>query len=73
MLTRITDSKLPDWKAIDLNSTLKRAIFTLDFLKPTDIQARSLPSALQGRDIVGVAETVSTPTHQDIRGRRDPD
>lgn len=53
------ESSLPAWKSVQLHGTLKRAILALNFLKPTDIQAKALPSALNGRDIVGVAETVS--------------
>jgi superfamily II DNA/RNA helicase len=54
-----TDSELPEWSEIKLHNALKKALVALEFQKPTDIQTRSLPFALDGRDIVGVAETVS--------------
>jgi superfamily II DNA/RNA helicase len=53
------DSELPEWSEIKLHNALKKALVALEFQKPTDIQTRSLPFALDGRDIVGVAETVS--------------
>jgi len=56
-----TDSELPEWSEIKLHNALKKALVALEFNKPTDIQTRSLPFALDGRDIVGVAETVSHP------------
>lgn len=52
------DSLLPEWKAISLHSSLKRSLLASGFVKPTNIQARSLPAGLAGRDVVGVAETV---------------
>lgn len=54
----VSDSLLPEWKAISLHSSLKRSLLASGFVKPTDIQARSLPAGLAGRDVVGVAETV---------------
>ena len=54
-----TDSELAEWSEIKLHNALKKALVALEFNKPTDIQTRSLPFALDGRDIVGVAETVS--------------
>ena len=55
----MTDSELAEWSEIKLHNALKKALVALEFNKPTDIQTRSLPFALDGRDIVGVAETVS--------------
>jgi ATP-dependent RNA helicase DDX47/RRP3 len=41
---------------------LLEALTQMKFSKPTDIQAQAIPYALQGRDIIGVAETVSNST-----------
>ena len=57
--TLTADSELAEWSEIKLHNALKKALVALEFNKPTDIQTRSLPFALDGRDIVGVAETVS--------------
>lgn len=38
---------------------LLEALAQMKFSKPTDIQAQAIPHALQGRDVIGVAETVS--------------
>jgi ATP-dependent RNA helicase DDX24/MAK5 len=58
----MSDYSLPEWNKVELHNSLKQALLALEFLKPTGIQARSLPLALEGRDIVGVAETVSSPS-----------
>ncbi len=49
---------MPEWKELAISPAIKNGLFTLGFSKPTDIQAQSIPRALQGRDVVGVAETV---------------
>lgn len=54
------DKRLPAWKDVKLHATLKNGLVSLGFKKPTDIQRRAIPLALEGRDVVGVAETVST-------------
>ncbi|ORX35309.1 P-loop containing nucleoside triphosphate hydrolase protein [Kockovaella imperatae] len=56
------DALMPAWRDIDLNAALKRGLLGLGFNNPTEIQKRSLPLALSGRDIVGVAETGSGKT-----------
>ena len=38
---------------------LLEALEIMKFTKPTEIQAQAIPPALTGRDIIGVAETVS--------------
>ncbi len=38
---------------------LLEALDVMKFTKPTEIQAQAIPPALGGRDIIGVAETVS--------------
>ena len=54
-----TDALLPEWKGIDIHTSLKRALLGMGFVKPTEIQARAVAPGSSGRDIVGVAETVS--------------
>lgn len=54
------DTLLPDWKVFNLNPAIKRSIHVQNFLTPTEIQTRALPLALEGKDVIGVAETVRT-------------
>lgn len=58
----ITDALLPDWTGIDLHTALKRSLLALGFVKPTEIQRRSVGPGSSGRDIIGVAETGSGKT-----------
>lgn len=53
------DGLLPAWSGVPIHTALKQAMVRLGFVAPTDIQERAVPSALEGHDIVGVAETVS--------------
>lgn len=54
----VADELLPNWHSFQLHPRLCRALHSSQFLSPTPIQARTLPAAQEGRDIVGVAETV---------------
>ncbi|MCK5931929.1 MAG: DEAD/DEAH box helicase [Fulvimarina manganoxydans] len=45
------------FQAFGLAETLTRALSRLSIETPTPIQARALPAALEGRDILGVAQT----------------
>ncbi|KAI0356068.1 DEAD-domain-containing protein [Trametes cingulata] len=58
------DSKtlLPAWDPFHLHPQLGRALFAKKFTDPTPIQAQTLPLALKGKDVVGVAETGSGKT-----------
>lgn len=49
---------LPDWHTYSLHPQILRTLHTKKFLSPTPIQSASLPVALAGRDVVGVAQTV---------------
>ena len=60
-LIPLPDDLLPEWRDVPLHPALKEALLNLKFTTPTEIQKRSLPVALRGKDIVGVAETVSWP------------
>ncbi|KAF3767293.1 DEAD-domain-containing protein [Cryphonectria parasitica EP155] len=50
------------FKDLGIVDTLAEACATLKYDRPTQIQAESIPIALQGRDIVGLAETGSGKT-----------
>ncbi len=47
---------------LDLVPEIRRAVAELGFVHPTPIQAAVLPAAIEGRDIVGLAETGSGKT-----------
>ncbi|EDQ87858.1 uncharacterized protein MONBRDRAFT_37739 [Monosiga brevicollis MX1] len=47
---------------LGLAEVLCEACATLKFTKPTEIQRRSIPLALQGKDVIGLAETGSGKT-----------
>lgn len=55
---RPTYGALPEWDAFGLHDQLMRALYHQSFTKPTPIQLKAIPPALDGRDVVGVAETV---------------
>lgn len=52
----------PTFKSLGLIDPLLEALTQLNFTKPTEIQAETLPHSLQGRDIIGVASTGSGKT-----------
>jgi ATP-dependent RNA helicase DDX47/RRP3 len=52
----------PSFSSLGLIQPLLEAIERLDYKTPTDIQLEALPSALEGRDIIGVASTGSGKT-----------
>ncbi|KAK7676716.1 hypothetical protein QCA50_020292 [Cerrena zonata] len=58
------DSKslLSEWHPFDLHPRLLRTLYAQRFINPTPIQAEALPTALKGKDVVGVAETGSGKT-----------
>lgn len=47
---------------LGLIESLCNACSSLDYRYPTPIQSEAIPSALQGRDIIGLAETGSGKT-----------
>lgn len=47
------------FESLGVIAPLLTALEQLKFTKPTEIQAEAIPYALQGRDIIGVAKTVS--------------
>lgn len=50
------------FKELGLIDPLLEALDKINFTKPTEIQQQALPHALEGRDIIGVAETGSGKT-----------
>ncbi|KAJ1748418.1 ATP-dependent RNA helicase [Coemansia sp. RSA 1821] len=50
------------WTQLELHPDLLRALQQLEFTKPTEIQAKTLPQAMSGHDIIGAAETGSGKT-----------
>ena len=57
-----SSSTIPSFKELGIIDPLLEALEQLKFTTPTEIQAEALPHALQGRDIIGVAETGSGKT-----------
>lgn len=57
-----TDDTMASFAALRLNRQLLRAMDTLGFHKPTPIQARTIPLALAGKDLVAGAVTGSGKT-----------
>lgn len=55
-------SSKASFRELGLIEPLLQALDKLNFTTPTDIQAQALPHALEGRDIIGVAETGSGKT-----------
>ncbi|KAI0066909.1 DEAD-domain-containing protein [Artomyces pyxidatus] len=50
------------WQLFSLHSQLLLALSSQKFTSPTPIQAQTIPKALAGRDVIGVAETGSGKT-----------
>lgn len=51
------------WKDYAFSPLIENALRKLNFTKPSPIQEKALPLGLAGRDVVGVAETVSRQLH----------
>ena len=58
------DIELPEWTKLDssLSMTILQGLSKLEFSRPTEIQARAIPYALKGDDIMGKASTGSGKT-----------
>jgi superfamily II DNA/RNA helicase len=50
---------LPLWHSFALHPQLYAALHSQNFVGPTPIQSQAIPKASSGRDVIGVAETVS--------------
>ncbi|KAJ2866551.1 ATP-dependent RNA helicase [Coemansia aciculifera] len=56
------DLDVSAWEVYGVHADLLRALKHLGFSVPTEIQSKTLPQALAGRDIIGAAETGSGKT-----------
>lgn len=56
------DMDMSAWVSLDLSPQMISSLARLKFLKPTDIQAASIPQILDGRDVIGKASTGSGKT-----------
>ncbi|CCK72562.1 ATP-dependent RNA helicase KNAG_0K01980 [Huiozyma naganishii CBS 8797] len=55
--------ELPDWQALgDFSMTTLQGLSKLGYTKPTEIQSKTIPLALEGHDIMGKASTGSGKT-----------
>ena len=45
------------FKELNLNSNIQKALLKHGYVTPTPIQAQSIPGLLEGRDLIGVAQT----------------
>ncbi len=50
-------SPIEDWDDMDLSPDLLRGVFAIGFEKPSPIQARAIRPVVQGRDVVGQAQS----------------
>jgi hypothetical protein len=57
-----SQTQKPSFGSLGLIQPLLEAVERLEYKTPTDIQLEAIPSALQGRDIIGVASTGSGKT-----------
>ncbi|VDC07946.1 unnamed protein product [Peniophora sp. CBMAI 1063] len=55
-------SVLPEWAPFNLHPQLANALHGQKFVTPTPIQKETIPHAISGRDVIGVAETGSGKT-----------
>ncbi len=51
------DQELPSFSELGITGVLGEAIAGLGWKAPTEIQAKAIPAGLEGRDIIGLAET----------------
>ncbi len=56
------------FRQFDLGPSIQRGIAAMGFLEPRPIQSKTIPAALEGRDILGLAQT-GTGTFWWRRGR----
>lgn len=48
------DASKSGFESLDLDARLRQALIKQNFTKPTPVQAKSIPLALEGRDILGI-------------------
>lgn len=57
-----SNNLLPEWHSFSLHPQLYATLYSQKFVNPTPIQSVTIPKALSGRDVIGVAETGSGKT-----------
>ncbi|KAI9465910.1 ATP-dependent RNA helicase [Lactarius psammicola] len=57
-----SNNLLPEWHSFSLHPQLYATLYSQKFVNPTPIQSLTIPKALSGRDVIGVAETGSGKT-----------
>lgn len=59
----VSSEEMPEWaKVANLSMTVLQGLSKLGFVKPTEIQAKTVPLGLEGHDIMGKASTGSGKT-----------
>lgn len=53
------DEKEFDFEALNLDPRLRQALIKENFSKPTLVQAKAIPLALEGKDILGTSTSIS--------------
>ena len=48
---------MENFKSIKIEDSLKNSLYKMSFVKPTPIQSMAIPVALEGKDILGTAQT----------------
>jgi len=48
---------MENFKLLKIEDTLKNSLHKMNFVKPTPIQSMAIPAALEGKDILGTAQT----------------
>ena len=54
---------MPTFKSFKLNERNQRFLEAIGFVEPTPIQAKVLPYAMKGKDIIGISQTGTGKTH----------
>lgn len=54
-----TDNNELDFEALNLDPRLRQALIKEKFTKPTLVQSKAIPLALEGKDILGRFEIIS--------------
>jgi ATP-dependent RNA helicase DDX47/RRP3 len=61
-IEEVSQKEAVTFRSLGIKETLCEAIAGLGWTTPSEIQAQSIPEALQGRDVIGLAETGSGKT-----------
>ena len=48
---------MENFKLLKIEDSLKNSLQKMNFIKPTPIQGMAIPAALEGKDILGTAQT----------------